>query len=91
MNITPHQLMEQINEISELYFEKCQEAAEIAERKGLVWLEMRKLYKTNAETDQAWDASADGRRENYLKWFIKGLQAKRGALILEHKLNQGSL
>ena len=80
-------LIEEINLISDETYAKCQEMADIAERKGLKWLEMRATCKTNAETDQKWNASPDGRRENYLKWYIKGLSAKRGALMLEFRAN----
>jgi hypothetical protein len=91
MNLTPEQLQGAINAISEDLYESCQEMAQIAERKGVAWLELRAACKTNGEADKLWDASPDGRRENHLKWAIKGLQAKRGALILEHKSNSGIL
>jgi hypothetical protein len=65
--------------------------AEIAERKGTAWLEIKQQReRTNAETDKLWEATADGRREAYLKIYLKGLQAKRGALILEWKSNNGT-
>lgn len=91
MNLTPSKLLEEINKVSDEFYELSQEMGDIAERKGVAWLEIRKGCKTNAEADQTWDASADGRRENYLKWYLRGLQAKRGALILEHKANSGIL
>lgn len=89
MNLTPRQLIEQINAVSDEYYKLCQEAAEISERKGTAWLELRRECKTNAEADQLWAASADGRRESYLKIYLRGLQAKRGSLVLEYKYNQG--
>ena len=46
---------------------------------------------TNAEVDKIWDSSADGRRENYLKWYIRGLSAKRSTLILQLKADTGTL
>lgn len=82
-------LIEQINKISDEYFALSQEMATIAERKGYAWLDLRKNCKTNAECDQYWQATADGRRENYLKWYLKGLEKKRGALILTHKADVG--
>lgn len=91
MNLTPRALQEQINTISDEYFSLCQEMAEISERKGTAWLEMRSTCDTNAECDQQWNASADGKRENYLKWYLKGLSAKRSSLILEYKANNGQL
>lgn len=89
--ITPALLTEQINKVSDEYFELSQELASIAERKGTAWLDMRKSCKTNAETEQLWAASPDGRRESYLKIYLKGLEKKRGALILEWKSNNGTL
>ena len=83
-------LIQQINEISDEGYKVSQELAEIAERKGTAWLALRKECKTNAECDAQWDATADGKRENYLKWLFKGLQMKRGALIMEWKSNNGS-
>lgn len=65
--------------------------AEIAGEKGTVWLGMRKDCGTNAECDQRWAASEKGQRENYLKWYIKGLQAKRGAILQETRANSGSV
>jgi hypothetical protein len=91
MALTPRELVEQINALSDEYFKLTQEMASISERSGTAWLELRKQCKTNAEADQQWHATADGRRENFLKWYLKGLQAKRGALILEHKSNSGIL
>ena len=67
-----------------------QEAANIAGRTGLAWLELRKGVKTNAEADQIFAASPDGSRMAYLKYYIKGLQAKRGAILQEVKSNAGT-
>ena len=90
MNLTPRQLQDAINTISDEYFEACQEMANIAERSGVAWMEVRKTCKTNAEADQIWHTTADGRREQYLKWYIKGLEKKRNALTLEHRMAQGN-
>ncbi len=90
MNITPELLKGNINDISEEYFKLSMELADIAERKGLEWLRLRKECKTNAEADHAWDATADGRREAYLNIYLKGLEKLRGARILEHKANSGN-
>ena len=84
-------LLPQISDLSDAYYKACEEAGQIAERKGTAWLELRRECETNAECDQKWAATADGKRENYLKWFTKGLQAKRGALILQLKAEQGTL
>lgn len=84
-------LIEEINKISDEGYKVSQELADIAERKGTAWLALRKECKTNAECDARWAATADGRRESYIKVYFKGLQMKRGALILEWKSNNGTL
>ena len=88
MDISPRQLQEKINAISDEYFEKCQEMADIAAREDEEWLRVRKICKTNGEADRLWGATADGQRQKYLTWYIKGLSAKRAAFILEHRMNQ---
>jgi hypothetical protein len=66
MSTTPRQLQDSFTAISEEMYAACQEMATIASEKGTTWLEMRKTYETNAECDQAWAASVQGKRENYL-------------------------
>jgi hypothetical protein len=87
MTFTPLGLIEEINRIGDEFYQLSQEAAEIAARSGTAWLELRKECKTNAECDSKWKATPDGSREAYLKIYLRGLQAKRGALILEHRMN----
>lgn len=89
--LTPEQLQHQINEISDDYYELAQQMASIQERKGTSWLELRQTCKTNGETDHKWAATADGKREAYLKWMLKGMEKKRGAMVLEWKANSGIL
>ncbi len=89
--MTPQELLNKISVLSDEYYTVCEEAGQIAERKGYAWLELRKKCSTNAEADQLWAASADGRREAFLKYYIKGLSALRGSLILQLKADQGSL
>lgn len=88
--MTPRQLQESLNAISEELFAACQEMASIASEKGTSWLGLRASCKTNGECDQKWAASDTGKRENYLKWYIKGLTAKRGAILQETKSNNGT-
>lgn len=90
MNLSPKALQEQLNAVSQELFERSQEAAEIAAHTGVAWLELRKQCKTNAEADHLFAASKDGSRMAYLKYYIKGLQAKRGALLQEVKANAGN-
>jgi len=91
MNTTEKMLLADINELSENYFAHSMELADIAERKALEWLKLRKNAKTNAEADREWDATPDGRREAYLTIYLKGLEKLRGARILEFKSNSGML
>lgn len=84
-------LIKLINEVSDEFYEKSMELAEIATRKASAWMEIRKVGSyTIAETDKIWEATEDGKREVYLRIYLRGLQAKRGALILEHKADSGS-
>lgn len=91
MVLTPRALIEEINALSDEYYEKSQEMATIAEKKGTAWLELRSTCKTNAEANALWDASELGRRENYLKWYLKGLEKKRGARLTEYRANSNQL
>ena len=84
-------LIQDINVLAEEYYKLSQELAEISERKGTSWLELRKECKTNAETDQQWAASADGKREAYLKIYLKGLGSLKGAKTLAFKADRGIL
>lgn len=90
MKLTPSALQEQLNAISDELYLLTQEAAAIAGRTGTAWLELRQTCKTNAEADQIFAATKDGSRMAALKWLVKGLQAKRGAILQEVKANSGS-
>lgn len=90
MATTPAQLQEQLTVISDKLYEVSQEAATIAGRSGTAWLELRKTCKTNAEADHIFAATPDGSRMAYLKYYIRGLQAKRGAIKMEIQSNSGS-
>lgn len=90
-NTTEKMLVADINEISEEYFTLSQELAYIAERKATEWLNLRRSCKTNSETDYTWDATSDGRREAYLKIYLKGLEKLRGARVLEYRANSGQM
>lgn len=91
MTLTPRQLTEKINVLSDEYFKLSQELAEIAARKGDAWLMLRKESATNAEADQKWNTMSDGKREAYLKIYLKGLEKLRGAHVLEFRANNGTL
>ena len=95
MNITPQKLTEDINRISEEYYRLSQELAEISGRKDIMWLEIRRdnsvqnKSPSNGLVDKLWGATADGRREAYLRIYLRGLEKLRGARVLEHKANMG--
>lgn len=89
MNLTPRQLQDQLNAISDESFEKHQELAEIRARAGSVKLELMETCKSGKEVEMKWAATVDGQREAYLETYLKGLSHKRTALIQEAKANQG--
>lgn len=92
MNVTPDLLLADISHLSEEYFKLSMELAEISERKAFEWLRMKKeLQVSNAEVDKNWEAAADGRRESYLKIYLKGLEKLRAARMLEYRANQNIL
>ena len=90
-SLTPRQLQDSLNAISDELYTLTQEAAAIAGRTGTAWLEIRKGCKTNAEADQLFAATPDGRRMASLKWLVKGMQAKRGAIKMELEANAGKV
>lgn len=90
MNLTPAQLQKQINDTSDESFQLYQELAGIEERSTLVKIELMKTCKSGKEVEMRWNATDDGRREIYLKTYLRGLGHKRSALILEQKANNGN-
>lgn len=89
MKLTPAQLQEQLNEISDESFSKHQELALLAERSADAKFELMKTSKNGKEVDMKYNASESGKRETYLKIYLKGLSHKRTAIIQELKANQG--
>lgn len=89
MKLTPAQLQEQLNEISQESFEKHQELALLAERGAEARFELMKTSKNGKEVEMKYDASESGKREIYLKIYLKGLSHKRTAIIQELKANSG--
>lgn len=90
MNTTPRALQEALTAISDESYEKHQELASIAERSGEERLRLLGESKSAKEAEMKWEASEDGKREAYLKIYLKGLSHKRTALIMETKANAGS-
>jgi hypothetical protein len=89
-NLTPKQLEEEVERISDESFELHQELADIVQRSAVTKLELMRECKSGKEVEMKYDATADGRREAYLKIYLKGLSHKRTALILEYKANAGT-
>ena len=87
--LTPQQLAEQINEISDESYQLHQELAGINSRMDISWLGLRGECKTDGECTRKLNASTDGQRAMFLKYYLKGLSHKRTALILEAKNNAG--
>lgn len=89
MNLTPRQAQEQLTKISEESFQLHQELASIVERAADAKFELMKTCKNGKEIDMKYAATEDGKREAYLKIYLKGLSHKRTALIEESKANRG--
>lgn len=90
MALTPRQLQDQLTEISEESYAKHQELAEIVARGAESKLTLMLACKNGKEVDNRYNATEDGKREAYLKIYLKGLSHKRTALILEAKANSGN-
>lgn len=82
-------LSRQIYELSDFYYKASLEAGEIAERSGTAWLELRKDCKTDKECDRKWDTTADGKRDNYLRFYLKGCEKKISAMRLQLRILTG--
>jgi len=90
--ITPRALQDALTAISEESYEKHQELAAISERRGEAKLKLMELYPeaSGKEIEVRYDASADGKREAFLRAYLKGLSHKRTSIISEVKANSGS-
>ena len=89
MVLTPRQLQESLNAISDESFEKHQEFAEIVSRGAEAKFELMKTAKNGKQVDMLYAATEDGKREAYLKVYLRGLSHKRTALLEESKANRG--
>lgn len=83
------ELSKQISALSDDYYKASLEAGEISMREGTAWLELRAICKTDAETRHKWSVTADGKRMNYLKFYLKGLERKISALKMELRIMTG--
>ena len=90
MNLTPRQLQDKLNEISDESYEKHQELAELSIKAADLKLELMRDCKSGKEVEMRYAATITGKREEYLKIYLKGLSHKRTALIQEAKANSGN-
>lgn len=70
----PHLCAEYRSMLSGEYSYLVGELEEIKSIKPLVWLEMRKEYKSDSATDKAYDATESGIREEKLRSQIKRIE-----------------
>jgi uncharacterized protein YxeA len=89
MAITPRQLQEQLNKISDESFEKHQRLAELSMIAAEKKLELMRTCKNGKEVDMTFDATKEGKEITFLTIYLKGLSHKRTALISEAKANAG--
>ena len=89
-NLTPRQLQEELNKISDESYELHQELAELSMLAAEAKLELMKTCKNGKEVDMKYAATESGKRENFLKIYLKGLSHKRTAIIQETKANSGN-
>lgn len=89
MKLTPLQIQEALNKISEESYELHQELATLESALDTTWLELRASCKTDGECTRKLGATEKGSRRAYLKIYLKGLGHKRTALIQESKANSG--
>lgn len=87
--MTPLEVSKKIYDLSNSYYNAAMEMAEIAEREGTAWLELRATCRTDSETNRKWSATADGKRSAYLKFYLKGLERKISAMKLELRMLTG--
>lgn len=89
MKLTPAEIAEQLNTISDESFELHQELATLNAKMDTLWLGLRGSCKTDKECDKRLGATVDGQRATYLKYYLRGLANKRTALMEESKNNRG--
>lgn len=90
MNLHPKENQDALTAISEESFALHMELASIVERAPDVKFELMKVCKNGKEVEMRYDATADGKREAYLKIYLKGLSHKRTAILEEIKANRGN-
>ena len=79
VNTTPHALAEQLLENAAHYSKASEELADLLERKAKTWLDLRKDYTSDSQTDKAFMRTEDGIRENRLKLLLKSKEREATA------------
>jgi len=90
MKTTPRELQESLTTISEESFAKHQELATLVERSADAKLELMKTCGSGKEVELKYAGTEDGKREAYLRIYLRGLSHKRTSIISEIKTNAGN-
>lgn len=89
MNVTPRQLQEQLTKISDESFALHQELADLVGKAADIKIDLLTTCKNGKEVEMRFEATDTGKRIAFLKIYLRGLTAKRGALLEESKSNRG--
>lgn len=89
MATTPRQLQEQLTAISDESYQLHQELAELSSKSADAKFELMRDGSNGKRVDMLYAATEAGKRENYLKIYLKGLSHKRTSIIQELKANSG--
>lgn len=87
---TPHALAEKRMDITGEYSRDSEKLEEILATKPKIWLEMRKLCKTDSEANKQWDGSEQGIDEMRLRMRLKRYEKQLSAIrtMLEVKAQE---
>lgn len=80
VNTSPHALAEQLLISTGHYARAAEELAELLEKKAHIWLELRKDYTSDSQTDKAWTRTEDGVRESRLKLLLKSKEKEMSVI-----------
>ena len=78
--LPPRLLSEELLRLSEAYQESSKEAATVSSMKDTEWLELRKTCNSDKECDRRWGATENGKRDAYLRYYLKGLEKRMSAI-----------
>jgi hypothetical protein len=80
MEQTPRELAEERVRLAGEYQHDSEILSGILETKAVLWPELRKAVKTNAEADRAWDSTPNGINEMKLKLKLKASEKRMGSI-----------